>query len=59
MPLAIRGPNLVILGRFEQFGGKYELTWLSPLTYLNTYAMGLTPFKIFLNLSVLRLTLDV
>ena len=29
MALAIRGPNLVLLGRFEQFGGKYGL---SPLT---------------------------
>ena len=37
-------------------GGRYEL---SPLTNLNTYAMGLTPLYIFLNLSELRLTLDV
>ena len=29
MALAIRGQNLVFLGRFEQFGGKYGL---SPLT---------------------------
>ena len=54
MALAIRGPNLVLLGRFEQFGGKS----VKPPD-LNTYAMGLTPLLIFLNLSALRLTLDV
>ena len=26
MALAIRGPNLVLLGRFELFGGKYQLS---------------------------------
>ena len=38
MALTIRGPNLVLLGRFYQSGGKS----VKPLD-LNTYAMGLTP----------------